>query len=332
MELFKFEIKKQLKSVLFWVITVFSLYTAVNDSLKAFELPFLSNDEAYKFLTNTCRLGDYNFYHVKLSDITRRYNKQVIESCDLKNIYRCYAGNYKEWLQLTDTKDEDVHIQEEANRKIKEALGNARFSQAFFKILAVCFQRAAIILIVLFSNTWVKDISIRLKDMVGTRPIKSYKYLLSKFMARFLPFISIMFFSYFSLGVIEKIRLKNLNFEFRLSDMFVPFFVFTLLPLLFSAIFCSSVSVLLKNPFTAGPLLIFGMSFGYSPFISGYDAIIASNDEFAYIPPVNLNRGFNEAMVFLIFSLLLFYLACYVWKRSGNKVFVLRKIFKGNRK
>ena len=170
------------------------------------------------------------------------------------------------------------------------------------------------ILMVLCSNLWQKDNAVKFKDLVRTSPIESHKYMLTKFMARFIPYIFIIFLNFIIVGVFEKIRLQAFSdFEFRLSDMFIPFLVFTVPPLLCEAMFCASVSILLKNQFFAGPIYLLLYQYTNLPLQMNEYYAVSGPGHHTVIPPVLLNYGLKEQIMLIIASIFLFVLACSIW-------------------
>lgn len=319
MALFKFELKRQLKSIVFWIVTILSLYMVINKSLPLFDLPCSSNEKAFEFISSTKMLGDHNVYHVKLSDITKKYNNKLIERSDCEITNKEDVEDYTKFLKIMKLHDNEVTLREEIKQQFQNALEGFRVSQVFFKILAMYFQEhVVIILIILFSNIWFKDISSKQKDMICTKPIKQYKYLLSKFMACFTPYIFIMFTAFIIFGIFGKIKMQHLGFAFKLSDAFLPFIIFTMPSLLCAAVFYAAVSLILKNPFFAGPLYVaLGMGPNFPVFRFGFDAITGrSYDDLRYIPPIRLYSGINDVIIQLITSILLFILVCYIWNDS----------------
>ncbi|MBQ3876236.1 MAG: hypothetical protein II796_01735 [Oscillospiraceae bacterium] len=321
MKLFRFEVKKQLKSILFWACIAWSIFMLF-PCRQMFSLPFSSNEEAFEFMQNTPN-EDGNVFRVKLSDIREEFLKKLYNKTNDKitinqfGEYFCYC-NYLELLEANQIKDSEITLKDDVDKRIKDSLGNVRFSQVFFKILAVYFSRYLMfILMVLCSNLWQKDNAIKFKDLVRTSPIESHKYMLTKFMARFIPYIFIIFLNFIAVGVFEKIRLQAFSdFEFRLSDMFIPFLVFTVPPLLCEAMFCASVSILLKNQFFAGPIyLLLGQYTNLPLCMNEYDAVTGPRGEVGdiCIPPVLLNYGLKEQIMLIIASIFLFVLACYIW-------------------
>ncbi len=318
MRLFKFEIKQQLKSILFWVVTILSLYIAIGKSLPLFNLPVSSNEKAFEFISSANMLGDNNAYHVKLSDITKKYNNKLIERSDCQITNKEGVEDYTKFLKIMKLHDNEVTLRKEINQQFRNALDGFRVSQVFFKILAMYFQEhVTIILIILFSNIWFKNISSKQKDMIYTKPIRQHKYLLSKFMACFTPYILMLFTAFIILGILGKTKIQHLSFAFKLSDAFLPFIIFTMPSLLCAAMFYATVSLILKNPFFAGPLYIaLGMGLNFPVFRFGLDAITGRIYDWVSIPPIKLYSGIDDAIVQLITSILLFVLACYIWNDS----------------
>lgn len=133
MKLFRFEVKRQLKSVLFWVVTILSLHMAINKSLPLFDLPFSSNEKAFEFISSANMLGDYNVYHVKLSDITKKYNNKLIERSDCEITNKEDVEDYTKFLKIMKLHDNEVTLREEINQQFQNALGAFEFHKCSLK-------------------------------------------------------------------------------------------------------------------------------------------------------------------------------------------------------
>ena len=130
-----------------------------------------------------------------------------------------------------------------------------------------------------------------------------------------------MFTAFIIFGILGKIKMQHLGFAFKLSDAFLPFIIFTMPSLLCAAVFYAAVSLILKNPFFAGPLYIaLGMGLNFPVFRFGVDAITGRSYDWRYIPPIKLCFGINDVIIQLMTSILLFILACYIWNKPKGRL------------
>ncbi len=231
--LFKFEVKRYLKSVMFWCFMIITVFMCMHSAAPLFRFPIINSKQVYDNLQLSSHM-DSNVYHVLLRDIYEKYDDIVLQKTDKKIEH---MRGRDEWKQFNKVENIETKIMNDVNNRFETKFKGYRFSQIFFKILSSCFSFFPIyVLMVIFSLVWSKDKSSDMLTIVKVKPIKTSSYLLVKFMACFLPYISILFLLFLGVGIFEKVRMLRTVFEFRLLDMIIPFFVFVVPTLLYTAI------------------------------------------------------------------------------------------------
>ena len=307
MALFKFELKRQLKNILFWICVICSCASIVPDALKLFKIPVQSDEAAYNFLIKE----DHNLYHINIQDWYNNY-KEKSEKKYGGNYF--YLGNYQRF------KTDVVGISNKINKRTQEVFKDTRFSNVFFTILtAICSQYTRFIMPLIFSFVWMKDRQKKTSALVKTSPIKRSRYLVNEFMSAFVPYIIIIFSISLCLGVFEKIKLQNTDFVFNLFDIFPKFFSYTFLPLLFAGLFEAFTALLLKNVILSVPLCILlahTKIFEFYPVIFGDEAIVKNYQrvDWVYAPPYDVSNHWGNVLVWCVLITVLFIFSCYIFK------------------
>lgn len=309
-DLLKFEFKKLLTDFLFWAMLLSSIFFIICNITALFKLPVSSNEQAFHFLTNTDVKGNYNIYHIKISDIFDKYDNILMS----KKSQRLWDITNYDDLTVIDRKFSNMR--NDINHKIKNDIGNVRFSKIFFKIASVILvEYSKLSLMIFFPIVWYRDKLYKTSSLVKATPTKISQYLFCKFMTGFITYIIFLFVVLLVVAIVAKLRLTRLSFKFNMSDMIIPFISFTIPSMLFFTILLSSLSLLLKKALLSSALfclIMFTNIFPRNLRLLSIDAITGYSENWIYIPPTNIYYGLKYQILFIICSVCMFFLSCKV--------------------
>lgn len=310
LDLFKFEIKKQIKSVILWFCIIVTLIIAIKSCKQIFELPVISDIEAHNFINDNG--GEENIYHImKLWDYD--FSKRVYDDVPKDQ----NPDNYP--VKYNNVNANDI------NNIVKESTIGFRFSQLFFKILAsqISFYSSFFLLFILpqtLSNSKERNVN----NMIYATPISSKHYILSKFFGNILILLIFNFLLLITLGAYHMPKVIKAGLEFNLLDAIIPFLLFVLPQYLFVASFLLLSTVTLKHYILSIPLYIFLIALPnelgiINYFINPNMALTGSKDIHASIPPINLYFGILTSILLLILSFLFIWLSCNFWSKNRSQ-------------
>lgn len=235
LNLFIFEVKKQSRSILFWICVIFSLCATIRSAICKdciCSLPLSNNKEAYEFNFFVSKGGCYGI-------------KEIRDYCEEKRAYNhipMYAQNPEEFY-----KRYDIVKASKVNKIMSKKMGDLRFSQLFFKVYAAEVVNSFTIFIIFFFISAVNRDKIENHNRSYLKHIGIRKYICSKFFGSLVIYLGVAFLSFIFMGVYHHAKVVSAGFTFNYLDLFLPFICFTLPAILFIASSFLLGSILFKN-------------------------------------------------------------------------------------
>lgn len=313
--LFKFEIKRQLKSIVFWTSIIAAIFFAIkSNDMNLFDLPVETDKEAYEFIDGK-NGGELNPYRLgNLGDYERS-----------KRAYASEAEN-----QNPDTipfKYEGIKAVE-INNIIKEDTKGFRFSQLFFKVFAAkLLEYLSFFLLFIIPGVLAKDKLNNMNEMLHTQPINSRQYILSKFFGNITLYTIVSFLAFVGVGIYQCPKILKTGLEFSFLDIFFPFFCYVVPCILFTSSFLFFFSIISKYPIISIPIYFFLVlmlnEMKVIPYFINTDTALAGDyDAYGrkgFIPPIKLYYGLGRQGILLAVSIVFMVFVCVIWEKNKDK-------------
>lgn len=197
------------------------------------------------------------------------------------------AGSNMFILSSNDVKLATV---EEANEYIEEALSESTFTKYFAREYSDYLNVGLIIYaIIFFAFLFIYDIKRGICELLHTKPIKSYEYVLGKINGGLIPMLIALAVITAFFDVWLMIWCNKQGFPCNALDIWISVLIFNVPNLIFIISFYAFIALLFKNPLPALPILM--LHFLYSN-LGSYD----ENGIYGYtIRPLSLIVRFNGA-------------------------------------
>ncbi|MBQ3876239.1 MAG: hypothetical protein II796_01750 [Oscillospiraceae bacterium] len=295
--LFKFEVKRQLKSIVFWASIIAAIFFAIkSDDMQLFDLPVETDKEAREFIIDK-EGGEDNIYKIA-----------ALRDCD--------------WSEYEGIRAAEI------NNIIKENTKGFRFSQLFFKIFATqTLTHLSFFLLLIIPGVLAKDKLNNMDEMLHTKPINSRQYILSKFFGNITLYTLISFLGFVGVGIYQRPKALKVGLEFNFLDISFPFFCYVVPCILFTSSFLFFFSIISKYPVVSIAsyfFLVFSPnSTGFIPyFVNSHMAVAGGYDEQLHkliVPPVNLYYGLGRQGILLAVSIVFMVFVCVIWEKNKDK-------------
>lgn len=312
--LFKFEIKKQLKSIVFWASIIAAIFFAIKSNfMNLFDLPVETDKEAYEFIDDKQggELNPYRLENLWKYDFSKRVSNETADQNPDAMPFK-YEGIKAE----------------EINDIIKEDTKGFRFSQLFFKIfVAKLLKYLSFFLLFIIPGVLAKDKLNNIESMIYTKPINSKQYILSKFFGNITLYTIVSFFAFVGVGIYQRPKTLRAGLEFSFLDIFFPFLCYVVPCIVFTSSFLFFFSIISKYPIISIPIYFFLVlmlnEMKVIPYFINTDTALAGDyNEYGlanFIPPIKLYYGLERQGILLAVSIVFMVFVCIIWEKNKDK-------------
>lgn len=348
----KYEIKHQLKSIVFWIIIASVLFIFYSE-LTAFIVfyPLQSADD----LANLIRVGAGSDFMVettaeekkaivkeallqaelgKISDADRAKLNQLVNKIDQLTLSELiyYFGENSELNRLINKTIASNRLRRlslpEARQKVLLKLEEDTFSAYYARRYADRIAAiSSIIILFIFAFVFDKDYKNNANETLYAKPIKALNYVSGKYFGALLPYLFFITILATIVAVYMKTKLSPFGWEFNLLDMYRYLFLWVWITVIYSSLLITTFSLLVGPGIAIIPfyLLYFNQMIGPEITATGrgfpidlYHFIIRW-DYFFKIPSPELNLLIlKNRFIYLSISILLFFIMVGFWKKVGN--------------
>lgn len=280
----RFELRRQMKSIIFWLCILLFVIFIYNEMSYIFYLPVKSDADIkainghyeYLYVNRTKEeLREYVIDRLKTmekSGVNKKgYMTQLGEKMDKEGLSILQIMNYvkegndtdtvkwiEEWIEtFMDNGKERLGTVEEVNKNLRSWLGNKAYtyevSQDYADFTQLC---GGILILPIFALLFSRDRIYRMNELIHTKQVKSYEYVLGKYLGCFLSFFLSIFIIGICIDFIVCIKFGRAGWDTSFNDMIAQIFIYVLPSLLFASALIVTLSLVLKNNMAAIPIYI----------------------------------------------------------------------------
>ncbi|MBN1068238.1 hypothetical protein DVW02_09655 [Clostridium botulinum] len=344
-----FEIKKQITSISFIIITSIFIIFAITQMGGIFHYPVRNNQD----ITYLKEHGENDYLHVNASLEELRTNtidhlnrtisqdqmkkedanviKNLITKMEQENLSfdQAYKILSKEnpdlisWLDACKAQfGHKVGTIDEINQNMKITLDGKGYSTIFFEKYVTYMQLiCAILILPLFVLLFTKDVRHNMNEIISIQPISAIRYILCRYIGCLLPVLLIVYILGLAMNFYIIHRFQTAGWQINYEFFFKDYMTFIVPTILFLSSLIMFLVLFLKKSIAVFPLYIFyvifnatqGAFLGRNQANSLYKCVIRLDNIIPYNNFILLNRG-----LYLVLSVILIIISCILYKYSRN--------------
>lgn len=338
------DIKNYLKNPIFWIgvlVVLISMYQILSPYLSIHYIS--SNEKAAKnikvasdgdimdgyvpsSLEQRRKLWEEQIHQSLQDDLNLAQADKVIEKIkdmDIEEACQYLEEHYHYYGAIYSYEDTELHkgSPEEINRYIREKLEKHTFSYYFArKYTDFAGLHMGFFAVIMLAFLFVQDTRKNTYELLHTKPIKPWKYVLGKILSGFLLMLGVLILLTLIFMVLCAITAKRSGFPMNPFDFVGNIILYILPNILMICCVYAAVDTIFKTPLPATPVLVLYMT--YSNMLKKIAGVY-------YAKPLSImvrfpGRFFDTSLpymirfnqLFLIFASILFMLLVgYMWKR-----------------
>ncbi|WP_252217393.1 MULTISPECIES: hypothetical protein [unclassified Clostridium] len=344
-----FEIKKQITSISFIIITAIFIIFAITQMGEIFHYPVRNNQDS----TYLKEHGENDYLYVNASLEELRTNtidylnriisqdqmkkedanviKNLITKMEQENLsfdqaYKILSKENPDLIPCLDVcKSQFGHkvgTIDEINQNMKITLDGKEYSTIFFEKYVTYMQLiCAMLILPLFMLLFTKDVRHNMNEIISIQPISAIRYILCRYIGCLLPVLLIVYILGLAMNFYIIHRFQTAGWQINYEFFFKDYMTFIVPTILFLSSLIMFLVLFLKKSIAVFPLYIFYVIFNatQSAFLgrnqanSLYKCVIRLDNIIPYNNFILLNRG-----LYLVLSVILIIISCILYKYSRN--------------
>lgn len=344
-----FELKKQITSLSFLIITVIFIVFSIMQMGEIFHYPVNSNQDItalnkrggdvkeYLYVDSSAdeiRTSSINYLNKVieenqieesdadiLKDLTERMEKENLTLDQADNILSNEHSELSPWIKACKNQfSKKVGNVDEVNKNIKNIIDAKGFNSIFSEKYVTYIQLISTFLILpLFLILLTKDSKSDINEIIYVQPISSTKYILCKYVSCLISILVMLYIIGESMNLYVTYKFKAIGWKADYSGFFSCYSIYIVPTILFLSSLIMLLVLLLKKSVAVLPIYILYVVFnatqsvflGHSSSNQIYKCIIRLMSETPSNDFIILNR-----VIYIILSLLLIGFSCILYKNS----------------
>ena len=344
-----FELKKQITSLSFLIITVIFIVFSIMQMGEIFHYPVNSNQDItalnkrggdvkeYLYVDSSedeIRTSSINYLNKIiaenkieesdasiLKDLSERMEKENLTLDEADNILSKDHSELSPWIKACKNQfSKKVGNVDEVNKNIKNIIDAKGFNSIFSKKYVTYIQLiSAFLILPLFLITLTKDTKSDINEIIYVQPISSTKYILCKYASCLISILVMLYIIGASMDLYVTYKFKSIGWNIDYSGFFKYYSVYIIPTILFLSSLITFLVLLLKKSVAILPIYILYVVFnatqsvflGHSSSNQIYKCIIRLISDTPSSDFIIINR-----IIYIILSLLLIGFSCVLYKNS----------------